>query len=434
MDTHLHTCLSPCAELEMHPAAVVEAALRTRLDAVAVCDHNSAENAAAVGRAGRAAGLAVIPGMEITSAEEVHVLGLCPDMGAALDLQARIYRALPGRNDEDAFGMQVVANEHAEVLGFNDHLLAGATELRVERVVDSIHSVGGLAIASHVDREGFGIVGQLGMIPRGLPLDALEVSWRTPLPAARASFVPRNEFPLVCASDAHEPKDVGRAATFALLEEPTIPDLRLAFQGWGGRMILGGGRLMEDLALHILDIAQNSIEAGASEIEIELDEQPAADRLVIEVRDNGRGMGPEECARVTDPFFTTRATRRVGLGLPLLAQAARAAGGEIDIQSEPGKGSCVRAVFRYHHIDRAPVGDVETTLLVLLAGHPNLALRFCHRIGWKAFELDSRDLRSAGIDARSPDGLTAIREVIRRGEAGMTIEKGTSETTVRQGK
>jgi hypothetical protein len=419
IDAHLHTCLSPCAELDMHPSALVEAAVRAGLDAVAVCDHNSAENAGAVGRAGRAAGLAVIPGMEITSAEEVHILGLMPDMEAALALQWRVYRALPGRNDERAFGMQVIANEQAEVLGFNEHLLAGATTLEVDRVVDEIHSAGGLAVASHVDREGFGIIGQLGMIPPGLPLDALEISWRTPLPEARERFVPRDEFPLVCSSDAHEPKEVGRGATWAFVQEPTVAELGLAFRGQGGRRILGGGRPMEDLALHILDITQNSIEAGATEIEIELQEDPAADRLVIEIRDNGPGMDREMLSRVTDPFFTTRKTRRVGMGLPLLSEAARAAGGRLEIESAPGLGSRVRAVFRYHHIDRAPVGDIETTLMVLLAGRPDLAIRFKHAVGGETFELDTRELRSAGIDPATPDGLGALREVIRRGEAAL---------------
>jgi anti-sigma regulatory factor (Ser/Thr protein kinase) len=337
-------------------------------------------------------------------------------MEAALTLQSRVYQALPGRNQDNAFGMQVIANENAEVMGFNDHLLAGATEFEVERVVDAIHGVGGLAVASHVDREGFGIIGQLGIIPPGLRLDALEVSWRMSLPAGRAAFAPRNEFPLITASDAHEPKDVGRAATFALLEKPTLPDLGLAFREQQGRMILGGGRLMEDLALHILDIAQNSIEAGASGIEIELQEEPASDRLIIEIRDNGLGMDAEACARAEDPFFTTRTTRRVGMGLSLLAEAARTAGGGLEIDSEPGKGSRVRAVFCYRHIDRAPIGDIETTLMVLLAGHPDLSIRFRHSVGQASFELDSRDLRLAGIDPATADGLAALRQVIRRGE------------------
>jgi anti-sigma regulatory factor (Ser/Thr protein kinase) len=421
IDTHIHTCLSPCAELDMHPSALVDAAISAGLDAIAVCDHNSAENAAAVQRAGRGTKLSVIPGMEITSAEEVHILGLLPDMEAALSLQSRVYRALPGRNDERVFGMQVIANENAEVLGFNDYLLAGATTLELDRLVQAIHDVQGLAVASHVDREGFGIIGQLGMIPSGLALDALEISCRTALPAARARFAPNGEFPLLCASDAHEPKQVGQAATFMLLKEPTLAEFSRAFTGEGGRAILGGGRPMEDLALHILDIAQNSLEAGASAIDIRLVEDPKADRLVIEVCDNGRGMDPEKIAKATDPFFTTRTTRRVGMGLPLLAEAARAAGGRFEIDSKPDRGCRVKATFQYRHIDRAPIGDIETTLMVLLAGHPQLDIHFQHLVGEETFELDSRDFRLAGIDLKSPEGLATLRQAIRLGEAGLPM-------------
>ncbi len=419
VDTHIHTCLSPCAELDMHPAALVEAAVRAGLDSVAVCDHNSAENVAAVQRAGISAGLSVIPGMEITSAEEVHILGLLPDLEAAMALQSKVYRSLPGHNDEDTFGIQVIANEFAEVLGFNDHLLAGATTLNVDQVVAAIHDVDGLAVASHVDREGFGIIGQLGFIPPELPLDAIEVSQRMPLPLARASFAPKGEHPILCASDAHEPKDVARAATYILMEEATLAELRRALTGECGRTILGGGRPMEDLALHILDIAQNSLEAGATTIEIEIWENLREDRLMIEVRDNGRGMDSETLAKAADPFFTTRSTRKVGMGLSLMAAAAKAAGGTFTIDSKPGHGSSIRATFQHGHIDRAPLGDIETTLMVLLAGQPDKDIFFRHRIKDQVFELDSRDFRTADIDLTSPIGLAILREAIRKGEAGL---------------
>jgi 3',5'-nucleoside bisphosphate phosphatase len=415
MDTHVHTCLSPCAELEMHPAALVEAAVAAGLDTVAVCDHNSTENVPAVERAGRRAGLAVIPGMEVTTAEEVHVVGLLPHVEAAMELQSRVYAALPGRNDERAFGMQVIANEHAEVLGFNEHLLAGATTLSVDEVVAAIHRVRGLAVAAHVDREGFGIIGQLGMIPPGLGLDALEVSRRTTHAEACRAYP---QFAVLCASDAHEPKDIGAAATFAWMAEPTLSELRKALAEQDGRMILGGGRLMEDLALHILDIAQNSVEAGATSIEIDLLEDPERDRLLIEVRDDGPGMDGERVARAADPFFTSRTTRRVGMGLSLLAEAARAAEGDFKIDSAPGAGTRVRATFRHSHIDRAPLGDVETTMMVLMAGQPQVDVRFRHCVGDRIFELDSRDLRPAGESGVIfPELLSALREYIRQGEA-----------------
>lgn len=419
IDTHVHTCLSPCAELDMHPSALVDAAVRAGLDCVAVCDHNSAENAGAVQRAGTSAGLAVIPGMEITSAEEVHILGLLPDLEAAMALQSRVYRSLPGRNDENAFGMQVIANEFAEVLGFNEHLLSGATTLNVESVVAAIHDVGGLAVASHVDREGFGIIGQLGFIPPALALDAIEVSQRMPMPLARSTFAPKNEYSVLCASDAHAPKDVAGAASFILMESATLPELRRALASECGRTVLGGGKPMEDLALHILDIAQNSLEAGASEIEIEIAEYPRDDRMIIKVRDNGRGMDPKMLARATDPFFTTRKTRRVGMGLPLMAEASKAAGGGLEIDSREGKGTTVVAKFQHRHIDRAPLGDIEATLMALLAGHPDTHILYRHQIGDQVFELDSQELRIAEIDPTSAIGISILREVIRKGEAGL---------------
>jgi anti-sigma regulatory factor (Ser/Thr protein kinase) len=420
VDTHVHTCLSPCGDLDMHPAAVVDAAVARGLDAIAVCDHNSAANVAAVDRAGRRAGLAVLPGMEITSEEEVHIQAWLPDLDAAEALQARVYSVLPGRNVDAAFGSQVIANEDQEVLGFDEHLLSGATQWSVEEVVRAIHAAGGLAIAAHVDREAFGFVGQLGLIPPGLGLDALEVSAGTPLPAARTRFG-GSRLPLVTGSDAHRPGEVGAAITLMLLERTEYGEVKQALEGRNGRQIVGGGRPMEDLALHILDVAQNAAEAGATRIEIDVVERLDTDALTIDIRDNGRGMDPATTARVTDPFFTTRTTRRVGMGLPLLAEAARAADGLVSVKSAPGRGTTVTAAFRHRHIDRAPLGDLETTLMALMAGHSGIDVEFRHAVGAREFAFTSADLREAlgGQSLSSPEGLALLREAIRKGEAGL---------------
>jgi signal transduction histidine kinase len=129
---------------------------------------------------------------------------------------------------------------------------------------------------------------------------------------------------------------------------------------------------MEELSLHVLDIAENSIAAGAKRVEIRIEEDPAADWLTIEITDDGAGMTEEQLQRATDPFFTTRTTRRVGLGLPLLQQAALAAGGDLQIHSAPGRGTQVTARFRYSHLDRQPMGDLRSTLMTLAAGHPEI--------------------------------------------------------------
>jgi len=139
------------------------------------------------------------------------------------------------------------------------------------------------------------------------------------------------------------------------------------------------GATMEDLSLHILDIVENSLAAGASRIEIRITEDTRQDLLALEISDNGKGMDPETARRTLDPFFTTRTTRKVGLGLPLLAQAAEQAGGRLEVVSGPGRGTTVRAEFRLSHPDMKPLGDVAETLRAILAGRPGLSLCFEHR-------------------------------------------------------
>lgn len=417
LDLHVHTCLSPCGDLDMHPAGLAAAARAARLDGVAVCDHNSAANAAATRRAGEAADVAVVAGLEIASEEEVHVLAWMPHVAAAEALQAQVYAVLPGRNDARTFGPQVVVTADGEVTAFEEHLLIGATRWPLDRLVDVVHAAGGLAVAAHVDRERFGLVGQLGFVPPGLALDAIEVSPWTPLADGRGRYALAGP-PVVTASDAHAPADVGRAVTYWLLECPDQAEIARALRDEGGRALLGGGRPMEDLSLHILDVAQNAVEAGATRIEIAVVEDPGADRLVIEIRDNGRGMDPETVARATDPFFTTRTTRRVGLGLPLFAAAARAAGGALAIESAPGRGTCLRATFVHGHVDRAPLGDLETTVMVLSAGSPDVRLVFRHTVSDRSFELDTTHLRATlgGEPLNSPAGIAALRQAVRHGE------------------
>jgi signal transduction histidine kinase len=153
---------------------------------------------------------------------------------------------------------------------------------------------------------------------------------------------------------------------------------------------------MEDLSLHILDIVENSLAAAAGEITIRIDEETARDRLSLEIRDNGKGMDEEMRRKVLDPFFTTRSTRRVGLGLPLLAQAARDSGGTFEVESAPGQGTTVRAVFQLSHPDRKPLGDIPATLGTILAGMPNLGLRFEYkRDGELVASLDSTRFEAA---------------------------------------
>ena len=365
-DLHVHTCLSPCAEPEMMPTAIVRQASTVGLNVLGICDHNSTENVAAVTRAGMRESIAVMPGIEITSREEVHILGLFKTEKELEGVQSVVYQNLPGENDESAFGPQTIVDERDRAVGVNTRLLIGATDLALEKVVGLIHDFGGLAIASHIDRQRFGIIGQLGFIPEGLELDAVEVSSDAPIQD-------RDDFPVITSSDAHFLKDIGRSSTAFFAEEASVEEMGKALRKEDGRRI---STSMKDLSLHILDIVENSIAASATWIKIAIAEDAEKDLLTLEIQDDGKGMDAEARERALDPFFTTRTTRRVGLGLPLLAQAARETGGTLELASASGEGTTVRAVFQLSHPDRRPLGDIAETLRTIVGARPDLDLHF----------------------------------------------------------
>lgn len=217
----------------MLPSTIVECARQSGLHVVAICDHNSAGNVAAVRRSAGRGGLYVIGGMEITSSEEVHVLGLFETDESLTRMQARVQDHLPGMNDPRFFGEQLLADADGTFVGQEEHLLAGASTLTVEQVVSVIHELGGLAIASHIDRDTFSIVGQLGFIPPGLELDALGLSTRVAPHQWRAYR--KHGLPLVKSSDAHFPEDIGRAWTTFIVETVSFDEIRMALEGRNGR-------------------------------------------------------------------------------------------------------------------------------------------------------------------------------------------------------
>jgi anti-sigma regulatory factor (Ser/Thr protein kinase) len=173
---------------------------------------------------------------------------------------------------------------------------------------------------------------------------------------------------------------------------------------------------VEELSLHVLDLAYNGVEAGARRIRIEVIEDLAADRLTIVVADDGRGMDEETIRRATDPFYTTRGARRVGLGLSLLEAAARSAGGEVSIRSAPGGGTTVQATFQHSHLDRAPLGDLRGAVLVLVVGNPEVTFSYLHRVDGKEFEFDGGEFRAAlgDLSPQHPAVLCWLRDTFER--------------------
>ena len=234
-DLHIHTCLSPCADLTMLPTAIVKRAKDQNLDMIGISDHNSAANVTAVKLAGEREGLLVLGGLEMASSEEVHVLAFFEDDASLSGMQSTAYENLSGANDEDVFGMQLVVDENDTPVDLDNRLLIGATSLTVEEIVALIHSLGGLAIASHVDRESFSITSQLGFIPEGLSFDALELS-----PNCEPNMIPDYSsygLPIVKSSDAHFLSDIGKASSTFLLGDLSFTEVVMAFQGVEGRKV-----------------------------------------------------------------------------------------------------------------------------------------------------------------------------------------------------
>ncbi len=174
---------------------------------------------------------------------------------------------------------------------------------------------------------------------------------------------------------------------------------------------------MREISHHVLDIIYNSVEAGARRVEIRVVEDSKADSLTISVADDGRGMDPEVVARALDPFFTSRTTRDVGLGLSLLEASARACAGEVKVDSRRGEGTTVTACFQRSHVDRQPLGDMASTLMVAIVGAPAVDLCYRHEVDGRVFAFDTSALRAEleGLPLSHPAVVRWLRTFLEEG-------------------
>lgn len=174
---------------------------------------------------------------------------------------------------------------------------------------------------------------------------------------------------------------------------------------------------MLELSMHILDVVQNSLAAQATRVEIRIREDLKKDLFLLEVKDNGRGIPGELAQRVTDPFFTSRNTREVGLGVPLFKEAAERCGGHLEVQSREGEGTRISAHFQLDHFDRAPLGDMAETLAVLIMGNPGIDFLYEHQVNEQTYRLETREMREilgpVGLD--DPSVLYFIRQDVHQG-------------------
>jgi DNA mismatch repair ATPase MutL len=173
---------------------------------------------------------------------------------------------------------------------------------------------------------------------------------------------------------------------------------------------------MRELSMHILDLVQNSVTAGASAVTISIIEDLPTDQLEITISDNGRGMDPDLAARVTDPFCTTRTTRKVGLGIPLFQAAAERCGGGLQLSSKTGEGTTITARFQHSHLDRAPFGNMADTISVLIACNPDIEFTYHHTYNGRQFCFRTTDMRQelSGTPINTPPVLNWVREYLNQ--------------------
>jgi PHP family Zn ribbon phosphoesterase len=220
-DLHIHSTLSPCASLEMSPAAIVRCAREFGLDLIAVTDHNSVENGLIAAKLGEKAGLRVLFGMEAQTREDVHLLCLFEEHRQAERFNERIYSLLPDmRNNAEFFGDQLVVDEQDNIVRREEKLLLNALDISISELLELVRLHGGVGIPAHVEAPPFGLLVNLGVVPAELEDSIMEISWASPLERVLSAFPSLKRHPLISNSDAHYLKDIGRARI--LVESPSV--------------------------------------------------------------------------------------------------------------------------------------------------------------------------------------------------------------------
>lgn len=233
IDLHIHSALSPCADKDMTPNNIVNMACLKGLDIIALTDHNSAENAGAFLQCAKDAGILAVPGMELETREEVHLVCLFPGIDEAMHMQKIVYAALPDINNrEDIFGQQMIMDREDNILGFFPKLLVTAADISIDEAFGTVKEHRGVIIPAHVDRESYSILSNLGMIPDNLEIQYLEAS-KMCRPAHLLERYPHlDKYKFITSSDAHYLWDISERENFLELEELSIQCLFDTLRGY----------------------------------------------------------------------------------------------------------------------------------------------------------------------------------------------------------
>jgi 3',5'-nucleoside bisphosphate phosphatase len=236
-ELHVHTVLSPCAQVEMIPPLIVRSALENQINLIAITDHNHTANIGAVQKAASGTGLVVLPGIEVQTREEVHVVCLFDTLEQAQSFQAFVDQTLPlVDNRADFFGEQFIVDETGDFVANEDRLLINSLNASFEQVYEQTTQIGGLFIPAHVNRKTFGLIENLGLVPTGVKVEALEISRHLKANEAAQKFPQIRGYPLIQSGDVHG-LDEFLGATELTLETPTVSEIRLALQNKDGRCL-----------------------------------------------------------------------------------------------------------------------------------------------------------------------------------------------------
>jgi 3',5'-nucleoside bisphosphate phosphatase len=237
-DLHIHTVLSPCAEVEMIPPLIRRRAAELGLDLIAVTDHNACHNVEAVVQAFVGSGIHVLPGMELQSREEVHLLCLFDTVVQCQGWQQKVLTQMPSlANRENLWGPQFIVNEEGELLAQEERLLMTSVDLALEQIVEEVNAGGGMVVPAHVDRPAFSLLSNLGWIPEGLAVEALEVTSHFVPEEGYRRWPQLRSWNLIVGGDAHRLNEMQRRTLF-LIAAPRIEEIHLALRREGGREVI----------------------------------------------------------------------------------------------------------------------------------------------------------------------------------------------------
>ena len=236
-DLHVHTVLSPCAEIEMIPPLIVSEAVSNGINLIAITDHNASDNIEAVQKAAEGSNLTVLPGMELQTREEVHILCLFDTIDQIKKLQQLINEKLPKqKNKPDFFGEQLVVDYTGDFIRREDQLLITSANLSITETYNFVNKLGGIIIPAHINRKTNGLIENLGFVPNDIPVIALEISRHITPKMAVEKFPQIVGYPLIQSGDVHRLEDfIG--TTYFNIKSPTIEEIRLAIKGYEGRSV-----------------------------------------------------------------------------------------------------------------------------------------------------------------------------------------------------